>query len=261
MRSANSRGQRGFTLAELLAGLAILALLAGLILPALSKAKNHAQFTRCKSNVRQLSIALMVYVADNDVYPLYADADIGPMARPNESFILPNYFATQREKNSVFHCPTDEVPACFIGLPAISYGFNCRGMSDQGKGQVKTGELGLCGIQVSQSPTGGSYRPMKDAAVVAPADMIALGDAFAESKGKVYRSLLQGLGFNFGFVTSIVGTDPEKLAVKRHNSRANIAFCDGHVEAMGFNDLFGETDAAYQRWNADHLPHADMRLR
>lgn len=64
MCSANSRSSRGFTLIELLVGVAILALLAGLILPALANAKNRAQFTRCKSNVRQLSIALALYVVE-----------------------------------------------------------------------------------------------------------------------------------------------------------------------------------------------------
>src|SRR6266446_8597236 len=67
----------GFTLIELLVVIAIIAILAAMILPALSKAKSKGQGIQCLNNNRQLSLGWMMYAHDNNDRIVYASDD-GP---------------------------------------------------------------------------------------------------------------------------------------------------------------------------------------
>ncbi len=119
------RARGGFTLIELLVVISIIAVLAALLLPALSRAKAQAQRVMCLNNMHQLAIALQMYPGDNqDKLPSngYANPDDGfqfwvggdghwnPPSFTNQDLLLsPQHaqFANYLKVPRIYRCPTD----------------------------------------------------------------------------------------------------------------------------------------------------------
>ena len=81
--------RNAFNLTELLVVIGITGMLVGFVLPALCKAKAQARGAACKNNLRQLGLALTMYVGDFDRYPTYDDWAVTAMPWFRNQKLLP----------------------------------------------------------------------------------------------------------------------------------------------------------------------------
>ncbi len=262
--------QGGFTLIELLVVIAIIAILAAMLLPALSAAKEAARTARCQSNLHQLSLGMAMYVDENQDYPVCTFDQNGYLVRYTfwPSVLTP--YVRNEWTNDIYRCPSYRgvtLAGNDVGDPLGSYGYNANGV------QFALSQVGLGG-HLTDPKNRSSIVPVRPAAVVAPADMIELGDAnlmwvasvilntYYSVDGPVNYSGYARLDINSRDVSESPGFPGASGIIQatrhRHQDRFNIVFCDGHAEKIPDAKLFEKTTTALSRWNIDHQPHPEL---
>jgi prepilin-type processing-associated H-X9-DG protein len=237
---------------ELLVVIGIIAILAGILLPALSQAKSKAQSAGCQNNLRQLCLGWILY-ADANEDRLAGSRSVALVNQPG-SWVLGNTKRDPAASNLV-------AGVMFVYAPAVGL-YRCpsdRSAVNGGKAVLRSRSYTLNGWMNSSSddPYGRSYTtdfpsmPHKLSEIVRPPPVKTF--VFMDEEEE---SIDDGLWNNEplalvvpGEPALISGVSPKwyNLPADRHNQGANVAFADGHIERHRW--LWPK-----RNWDANH-PH------
>ena len=223
-RDAMSRKERsrGFTLIELLVVIAVIALLMGILLPALGKAKKQGQAVRCLSNLKQIGVATYLYAQDNETMIPRDETDGHWMV-----LFMPYVGGQSNEVLNYYELDIYDCPNYPDREQTVDY---CMNAWDPKKNK----ELRRA-TKLDEFKRPGQTIYIADYAYIADAPQIQIIRK-DEDRGQLHLKLRWLDVYAANQLPS--GTDQtRRVARERHGKNTNCLFADGHAEKRNSMDM------------------------
>jgi len=248
---------KGFTLIELLVVIAIIAILAAILFPVFARAREQARKASCQSNLKQIGLAVLMYLQDYDqVYPYGRNSYGGDekvirhtTTEYSVTGVWYTIFQPYTKSFQVFICPTAGPIMSASGLINWSggYGWNIGGTHRASSGSPLAGNGfgGYTGFECT--PTGSR---LNEATVQEPARTILVTDPASNS----YSSNgIFAIGYSKSYIPVLHGgqvgpfySSPSTTTAVEFSGGGNYLFADGHVKYLQASRSWGSA-----MWNVD----------
>ena len=209
-----------FTLIELLIVIAIIAILAGMLMPALNQARQMAFATACRSNLKQYALGLASYTSESNEYLCYgynsssSASTFNHILYPyifNRPLKLDGYSSTKPVNVKLYQCPAAKYKHVYYTLMS-SYGYNYSGVISTSPTQR------ILGYKSSTE----NNPPTKTGQIKQPSAVFFFGDGRLNITSNLW-------GDNPAYPNNAPGSDPSEFVPWRHQKQVNILYGDGHA--------------------------------